>query len=284
MNLVGKILVVALLVMSLVFGSFTLAVHATHKNWKLMVDNTDAQKGPPGLKQIIAERDARITQKTTELAEKEQLYVRTLREAEQRLGQLESYGSELKKQRDALQGEIALKSSELTDAIKGANDSATVLAKTQVENKALRDENTQVKMERDQHYDQLVKLIDQHAQAAGEWARLQERNRQLLAQCAQYRLVLQDNNLPTNLEIPTVFGLVTDTNTAAKMVQINLGSDQGLKKGIEMLVYRFGDNLATTSYLGKIRLSTVDKTAAVGQVVELKGTIQKDDHVATRIE
>ncbi len=96
--------------------------------------------------------------------------------------------------------------------------------------------------------------------------------------------MIQDKGLPLNLETPTVFGLVTRTNTAAKMIEINLGSDDGLKKGITMEVYRFGDNLATTTYLGQIRLSEVAKTSAVGQVISLKGTIQKDDHVATRID
>jgi hypothetical protein len=51
-----------------------------------------------------------------------------------------------------------------------------------------------------------------------------------------------------------------------------------------MDVYRIGDNLASTTYLGQISLYDVDKTSAVGTVIELKGTIQKDDHVTTRLE
>ncbi len=149
MNLVGKILVVALLVMSLVFGSFTLAVHATHKNWKLTVDNPNPKPGEqPGLKQVISERDTVIARLQADLTNKEQLYHRTLRESEQKLGQLESANSELQTTRTNLQTEIANKSRDLNDAIKASNDSANVLAKTQGENKALRDENIQVKMER----------------------------------------------------------------------------------------------------------------------------------------
>src|SRR2546428_5623906 len=95
MNLVGKILVVALLVMSLVFAAFTLAVHATHKNWLLVVTNTDLKKGPPGLKQQLDEKDSQIARYVAEKAEMEKLVERTKREYELRLGQLESQVQEL---------------------------------------------------------------------------------------------------------------------------------------------------------------------------------------------
>ena len=43
---------------------------------------------------------------------------------------------------------------------------------------------------------------------------------------------------------------------------------------------------ASTAYLGQIRLFKMDKTTAVGSVIpdKLKGTIQENDHVATRIK
>jgi hypothetical protein len=287
MNLVGKILVVALTVMALVFSSFTLAVHATHKNWKLMVDNSDTQKGLPlGLKQEIALRDTAISRLLAENAAKDQLVNRTQRESEQIRGQLESQVSELQKNNRNLKDEIDTKSGELTAAITGARDAAVVLTNTQKENADLRTEGVQVKTARDQAFDSVVKKGDDLAQATGEWNRLSERNKQLLVQLAQYRQVMQDRGLPLNLETPRVDGLVTQTHTAAKMVQINLGSDDGLKKGVIMDVVRLGNTVATTRYLGKIRLVTVDKTEAVGAVIPntLKGTIQKDDQVTTALE
>jgi metal-responsive CopG/Arc/MetJ family transcriptional regulator len=285
MNLVGKILVVALTVMALVFSSFTLAVHATHKNWKLMVSNTDTTKGLPlGLTQVIAERDTAISRLLVDNAAKEQLVYRNQRESEQIRGQLESLVSELQKNNRNLKDEIDLKSGELTLAINASANSTNVLAKTQTENKDIRTENVQVKTERDQAFDNVVTTGDKLAQASGEWARLSERNKQLLAQLAQYRQVMQDRGLPLNLEKPTVTGKVTQTHTATKMVQINLGSDDGLKKGDTMDVVRVGNTAGT--YLGKIRLITVDKTEAVGAAIPgtLKGTIQKDDQVTTELE
>ena len=41
MNLVGKILVVLILVMSLVWMSWAVMVYATHQNWKEEITRTD---------------------------------------------------------------------------------------------------------------------------------------------------------------------------------------------------------------------------------------------------
>lgn len=52
MNLVGKIFVVLIFVLSLALMTLTVSVYMTHTNWRLMVDNTDTSKGyPKGLKQ-----------------------------------------------------------------------------------------------------------------------------------------------------------------------------------------------------------------------------------------
>ena len=48
MNLLGKIFVVVITVMSVVFMTLALAVYATHKNWK------DIVEGPNGLQQPAA--------------------------------------------------------------------------------------------------------------------------------------------------------------------------------------------------------------------------------------
>ena len=58
MNLVGKILIVLIFVMSLVFMSFAVAVYATHTNWRLRVMNeTPTRENPLGLvKQLQAEQ------------------------------------------------------------------------------------------------------------------------------------------------------------------------------------------------------------------------------------
>jgi hypothetical protein len=284
MNLVGKILVVALMVSSLVFASMTLALHGTHRAWKLLVSNPNPGPGQKrGLQEELADRDSLIARLQTELTEKQRLNERTVRESEQVRGSLESQNQELLATRTKLQTEITDRITALKEAITNANNSATVAQKTQEENTTLRNEATGAKKDRDDARTDVIVKEDELAQAIGEWIRFETRNKQLLLQLAQYRIVIQDANLPLRVDVPRVDGLVTKTNTSEKMVQINLGTDHGLKEGVVMDVFRVGN---TAQYLGQIRLFKVDKTEAVGSVIPntLKGTIQEDDHVATRIK
>ena len=47
MNLVGKIFVVLILVMSVLFMAFAMALYATHRNWREMVINEQASPDKP---------------------------------------------------------------------------------------------------------------------------------------------------------------------------------------------------------------------------------------------
>ncbi|MFN0053354.1 MAG: hypothetical protein ACKV0T_14315 [Planctomycetales bacterium] len=68
-------------------------------------------------------------------------------------------------------------------------------------------------------------------------------------------------------------------------MEVSLGSDDGLKPGHEMTVYRSGlKGNQRSKYLARIKIvkSTPDK--AVGQVIESSrnGLIQKGDYVTTK--
>ena len=60
MNWLGKVFVVLILIMSLVFMGLAMAVYATHKNWKEVID------GPNGL---AARSFSKQKQRTTQLTE-----------------------------------------------------------------------------------------------------------------------------------------------------------------------------------------------------------------------
>ena len=47
MNLVGKIFVVCIFVMSMVFASFSIMVYATHTNWRDEIYHTTPIGNPP---------------------------------------------------------------------------------------------------------------------------------------------------------------------------------------------------------------------------------------------
>lgn len=283
MNLVGKILVVAIFVMSLVFATFTLAVHSTHKNWKLAVTNqVPTPTQPLGLEKVlqdlIVKRDALILQ----LSEMERSLERNKREYQQRLAQLETLRGDLQKDVDTKQAENGTLATQLKDAIAAADNATRVLESIRQENSQLREQNNTVKKERDDAFTEVVKLGDLLAQAQAEWTKHLDRNKVLLAQVSQYRLVLQDRGIQLDSK-PTVFGLVQAIDQSRGMVEVNVGFDDGLEVGMELDVFRVG--ATDTNYLGRIKLSKVNTDVSVGTIMRdySKGTILRRDHVATRL-
>jgi hypothetical protein len=81
-----------------------------------------------------------------------------------------------------------------------------------------------------------------------------------------------------------VGGLVVAVKPETDVVEINIGSDEGLKAGQTLDVCRTGATLETTKYLGQIRLLSVENTIAFGKIVPeyAAGTIEVNDHVMTR--
>ncbi|MDF1743382.1 MAG: hypothetical protein P1V19_06775, partial [Gimesia sp.] len=90
---------------------------------------------------------------------------------------------------------------------------------------------------------------------------------------------------------PAVEGLILNTKkdkqNGTKFVEVSLGSDDGLSKGHQLFVYRFGtkENGNRPKYLGKIELVYVDPDKAVGTVIDAakNGVIEKGDHVNSKL-
>ena len=95
------------------------------------------------------------------------------------------------------------------------------------------------------------------------------------------------NVIARMLNPPVVEGEVWNTQRARKrgnldLVEITIGSDDGLVKGHMLFVYRTS---GSGKYLGKIKLVNVTPDRAVGTVVEQakNGIIQRGDNVTTKL-
>jgi regulator of replication initiation timing len=73
-------------------------------------------------------------------------------------------------------------------------------------------------------------------------------------------------------------GLVTDVNLAAGVVQISLGSDDGVVKGMKFYVY----DKAHDKYLATLTVDKVAHDSAAGQLSIIRGTVEKESHVTNR--
>jgi hypothetical protein len=274
MNFIGKIFVVLIFVMSLVFMSFAVAVYATHQNWKekaaaegLRVTNlqTTLEQREAEKKKLEAELNNELNARTQALAklEAERLELATQRE-------------ELVKQRDAL----LVKDKEAVAALDTAQQNLARLTK---EVEGLRGEIRTAQSQRDQDFERSVALTDQVHQAQGEVKRLEERRIQLASQLASANLVLNRNGLHKDMPVdgipPRLRGKILAINRD-NMVEVSLGSDDGLAAGHTLEVFR------GSKYLGRVEVLHATSDRAVGKIIPgyKKGIIQKDDDVATRFK
>ncbi len=274
MNFIGKIFVVLIFAMSLVFMSFAVAVYGTHQNWKEKAA-AEAQR-VQNLQTTLAEREAEKAKLEKELAAEQESRKNALAKLETERNELATQRDELTKQRDAL----LVKDKEAVAALDTAQQNLARLTK---EVDGLRGEIRLTQDQRDKDFERTVELTDQIHQAKGEVRRLEERRIQLAAQLASANLVLDRHGLHKDMSVdglpPQLRGKVLAINRD-NMLEISLGSDDGLHSGHTLEIFR------GSKYLGRMEVLHATSDRAVGRIIPgyKKGIIQKDDDVATRFK
>lgn len=286
MNFIGKIFVVLIFVMSLVFMSFAVAVYATHQNWKKVVDRPQGEvnaNAPLGLKFQLDAARAALAKAEEARAKVEAEITKEKLATRQAQAKLETERDELAKQRDQLtkeRDELAVKDKAAVAALDSAQQN---LAKLTKEVDTLRGEIRVAQTARDKHFDQVVKLTDQAHQAQGELKRLEERRVQLAGDIAAQQKVLAAHGLSKDTPVdgipPQVRGRVLAVNQD-NMIEVSLGSDDGLRAGHTLEVFR------ASNYLGRVEILSTSTDRAVAKIIPgfKKAAIQKGDNVATRFK
>jgi uncharacterized protein YoxC len=285
MNFVGKILVVLIFVMSLVFMSFAVMVYATHKNWKEVVTRTQAEVKPgeqlglkyqlDGVKKENDELQDRIEKLESDKKKELQDKADALVKLETEKAALSTENQQLITERDAL-------SKKEKEAVAALDTSSQNLKKLTEEVGVLRDQIRGAQEDRDSQFSKVVTLTDEVHKAQQSISRLSERERQLAAQVAAARALLafhgEDINSPIDKRAPSMRGKVLAVNDQ-KMVEVDLGSDDGLRVGHKLEVFR------GAKYIGRVVvLSTAtDKSVAKVDVDYTRVPVMRGDDVATRL-
>lgn len=274
MNFIGKIFVVLIFLMSVVFMSFAVAVYGTHQNWKeeaekqknlVDIARTELTKAEDAAKQLEAQKQREIDARQQALAKLEG-------EREKLITQHD----DMRKQRD----ELMVKDQEAVVALKAAQEN---LKRLTGEVEGLRTEIRDAQGQRDKRFEQVVELTDQIHQVQGEVSRLEERRLQLAEQLASAELVLKRHGLDKDMPVDNIPPMLRGKVLAAgrdDLVEISLGTDDGLRIGHTLEVFR------GSKYLGRVEVLRTTTDRAVGKIVPgfKKGIIQKDDDVATRFK
>ncbi len=277
MNVFGKALVVLILVMSTVFMAFAIAVYARHTNWREKADTLQTQ---------VTEIQGRNGQLQAELQTLQTAIENERQEKQRRIAALET-------ERESLSKEFQQRNEEhlgLVEEIRrltGVAETVQNNMKAQLaELNQLRDTLRQVQAEKEESFTNVVKLTDQLNQAQGQLENLKNRNVQLTQQTSKLLALLDsrdiDPNEPVDGTPPRVDGTVLAVNSGG-LVEISLGSDDGIRRGHTLDVYR--NNATTSRYLGRVQVMTAQSDKAVAKVLPefRKGSIQKEDRVATRL-
>ena len=283
MTLVGKIFTVLILVMSIVFMSFSVMVFATHRNWRELADNATPGPGQPlGLKQQLAQyetlkRDAdiQLQQVKNKLAEEQAARRAALAQLTVRAVRAETTLAQKQKELDDLYANHA-------QATKAAEEAQKRLTTLETEIAGLRDDLRKTEQDLDVKFLAVVELTDKLNQAMALETDLTERNTQAALQIAQMKSVMDAHGLRADSLVshipPKVEGVVLEVSDK-ELIEISIGADDGLKIGHTMEVYR--DN----SYLGRIIIRKTAPDRAVGQIQKdlQRGQIKRGDRVTTKL-
>jgi hypothetical protein len=272
MTLVGKIFTMLILVLSIMFMAFSMMVFATHKNWKDQAGKLQTQ--------LQAAKDNLKEAKDALDREKNQL---ALEQAARRaaLAALQVRATRAEDTLTAKQAELASTTATLSKATATADEAQRRNTVLEAETKGLRDELRTVMQKRDQVFLTAVDLTDKLNQAESVRQNLEEVNAQAAKQMAQMKMVLDRNGLTADSLVahipPKVEGVVIDVNDK-DLAEISIGSDDGLKVGHSLDVYR------GNQYLGRIVIRKTNPDRAVGQVMKelQRGQIKRGDRVTTK--
>lgn len=282
MTLVGKIFTVLIFVMSICFMTASVMVFATHKNWKDYATSATPVNGKVGLEKQLA--DLKILEQQL----KDELERLKRRLEEERVARRAVVGS-LYARTVKAEGELAAKQREydamiaaLTVATEATKLTQTRLTSLETEIVGTRDKLRDTRSDLDEKFNKVVSLNDELNQAMALKSNLSERNNQFAQQITRMKLVMDmhglDERSPVAYLAPKVTGVVLAVNSS-DLIEVSIGSDDGLKPGHVMQVYR------GNQYLGQITIRSTGPDRAVGQIDKTlqRGKIQKGDNVTTKL-
>ena len=273
MTLVGKILTVLILIMSIAFMMIAVIVFATHRSWR---DRAIAHKTTIEELRVTNDRlRAEASRADDRLA---------IEQAARRFAL-----AALQSRREALAQQLAAQSEQLT-AKQAENDIITetlsqntmILDNLGKEVGGLRDENRLAQQDRDENFMNVVALTDIVSGLQGSLATFKEQGVQLRDQLSRRKLVMDAHELTEYTPVidipPRVDGIVTKVGEQA-LVEISIGSDDGLRTGHTLEVFR------NNAYLGRVKVMRLEPDRAVCEIIPefRKGIIKRGDRVATKL-
>lgn len=273
MNMLGKILVVLIFIMSVFFMAFSFMVFMTQTNWK---ENTATEK-----KKLDSATSANRT------LQQEIATLKTGRASENAartnaIALLEASLASSEQQKNDMQQELtALRAQQQQQGAQVTGSLATLQAEREKVD-ALRETVKAAQAERDKMFAEVVDLKNEVLELESVRQRLSSSETALLDQVSRQAAILRANDIGENEDIsgvpPKRDGKVKEVDALNKYVALSLGSDDGLRVGHKLDVHR------GPKYLSKVAVIKIYPDRAVAKVLDgyRKGAIRSGDSVRTK--
>lgn len=281
MSTLGKILTVLVVLVSIAVAALVAREFVLGTNWRHLYN-----KEHELFQQALTQRDSALQKAREE---------RAARDSDKSL---------LQQQVNTLNDDLALKNNtitiltkekenqekrlqELSEQFKGLSDTFAKLVaekdawrgerdKALKEASDLRTMYTELDVKYRNVVDDLARAREQLRQTAEEKAAVESRLAYIKQHFPEVKLPDQVPALPTE----KVQGLVTRVDNEAKVIQISLGSDDGVVKGMKFFVY----NREEMRYLATLVVNMVSKDSAAGELSVIRGPVKVNDHVTNQFE
>jgi len=280
LSTLGKILTVLVVLVSVAVAVLVASEVVLRENWKARYDEEHGlfQKALEQRDHAVQQRDKEYANWEAHRAQLEQKINTLTSGLNDKTNTISLLTEENNSQEKRLQ--------ELVEQLKGLKDSLAQEVATRDGYRNERDQAVKAKHELETMY---AELDAKYRQAMDDIQNLRENlrqaNEELAAVKSKLAYVLQQPGVEMPKEVPAVpdqriKGLVTSADNEARVAEINLGSDDGVVKGMKFYVYNEGQS----KYLATLEVTRVSNDSAAGELSVIRGDVKVNDHVTNRFE
>ncbi|MDR3635389.1 MAG: hypothetical protein P4L84_16410 [Isosphaeraceae bacterium] len=280
MTFVGKILVFLIMVFALVFLGISTVVFMTEKDWKAAKEAET--KKVSKLQSELANSKSEIQKVQSDLAAAKTAFQTETKAKDQQIATLEAETKTAQDQGTKANTALGVAEQNAKIALEEADSKRKEVEQLRSQKSDVEKQANEYKLRQTELNDKIRELERAKETLEKNTTDLRERNARLSTALRSHGLSDDPSSYAAIESPPAVEGEVTKVKDN-KLVQLSIGSDDGLVPGHEVFLFR---TKPRPEYIGKIKILSVDPDQAVGQVIgsTIQGKkIQEGDLVSSTI-
>jgi len=262
MTFVGRILVLVITALSLVFLGVSTVVFTTATNWK---QETEKQR------KNVADQQNKVRDLSSQLDAQKKDYQALQAQDKVALKKQEDTIASLQAELEQTRKEIEASRTELEVAQQNAKMALQESGDRKTETDLLREQKLAVEQQANEYKLRQTELNDKIRELSRMLETATNNANDLRDRVARFSTLLRRNGLSDDISQikgtespPTVQGKVARVDAQNRSIEITIGSDDGLVPGHELFVYRLSPR---AEFLGKVKIITVDPDQSVARVI-----------------